>query len=74
MQNSELLGTKVLFSLREFSALTGLSLRTTAKLVASREVDSIRVGRRRCIPKSALLSFIERDHPVQSVPRKQVGR
>lgn len=74
MQNSVLLGIKILFSLREFSALTGLSLRTAAKLVASREVDSIRVGRRRFIPRPALLSFIKRDHSTQSVPRTQVGR
>jgi len=74
MQNSDLHVTKVLFSVREFSELTGLSLRTTAKLVASREVVSIRVGRRRCIPRSALLSFVLRDHSTQSALRKKVGR
>jgi excisionase family DNA binding protein len=74
MQEKSSLGNRVLFSPREFSTLTGLSLRTTAKLIASREVHSIRVGRRRCIPKTAVLSFIERDHSIQSAHGKKVGR
>jgi excisionase family DNA binding protein len=64
MQNSILLGCKILLSRREFSLLTGLSLRTIAKLVASGEVDSIRVGRRRLIPRSALDRFVKRDHSI----------
>lgn len=63
--------TKVLLSLREFSFLAGLSLRTTT---ASGEVSSIRVGRRRLIPKSALLRFVELSHSTHSVPRRKVGR
>jgi excisionase family DNA binding protein len=74
MGKSPLLSNKLLFSLREISALTGLSLRTVAKLIASREVESIRVGRRRLIAKDALLRFTKRDHCTQSVPRKKVGR
>jgi excisionase family DNA binding protein len=74
MQKTLLLDSKILFSRRDFSKLTGLSLRTIAKLVALREVESIRVGRRRLIPKRALLRFVERSHPTQSAPRKQVGR
>jgi excisionase family DNA binding protein len=74
MQKLPLLGSKILFSRRDFSKLTGLSLRTIAKLVALREVESIRVGRRRLIPKHALLRFVGRNHSTQSVPRKKVGR
>jgi excisionase family DNA binding protein len=74
MQKALLLGSKILFSRRDFSKLTGLSLRTVAKLVALREVESIRVGRRRLIPKSALLRFVERSHRTQSAPQKKVGR
>jgi excisionase family DNA binding protein len=74
MQESVLLGVKILFSCQEFSALTGSSLRTTAKLVATRKLDSIRLGRRRLIPKSALLRFVERNYSTHSVPRKKVGR
>jgi excisionase family DNA binding protein len=74
MQKALLLDSNILFSRRDFSKLTGLSLRAIAKLLALREVESIRVGRRRLIPKRALLQFIERNHPTQSAPRKQVGR
>jgi len=38
MQKTLSLGSKILFSRRDFSELTGLSLRTIAKLVALREV------------------------------------
>jgi excisionase family DNA binding protein len=68
------LSSKLLLSLKEFSFLAGLSPRTTTKLVVSGEVASIRVGRRRLIPKSALLRFVQRNHSTQSVPRKKVGR
>lgn len=69
MQKSSLLGHKVLFSRREFSSLTGLSLRTIAKLIASREVKSILVGRRRLIPRAEIDRFIKRDHRI-SAPTK----
>jgi len=80
-----LLAEKVLLSLREFSSLTGLSLRTTSKLVASREVSSIRVGRRRLISRAELDRFALSDHPLtyihkrkaspaKAVLRKKVGR
>jgi excisionase family DNA binding protein len=73
-----MLSSKVLLSLSEFSFLASLSLRTTTKLVASREIKSIRVGRRRLIPRSELDPFAERDHLIssqrKSVRRKQVGR
>ena len=74
MRKSQLLGSKILFSRRDFSKLTGLSLRTIAKLVALREVESIRVGRRCLIPKRALIRFAQHDHSTQSAPQKKVGR
>jgi excisionase family DNA binding protein len=39
-----------------------LSPRTIATLVASRELRSIKVGRRRLIPLKALQDFVRRDH------------
>ena len=45
-----MLSNKVFLSLKEFSFFTGLTLQTTTKLVASGEIKSIRVGRRRLIP------------------------
>jgi excisionase family DNA binding protein len=57
-----LLSNKVLLSLPEFSVLTSISLRTAAKLVASGELRSIRVGRRRLVPYSELERFAKKDH------------
>jgi excisionase family DNA binding protein len=74
MSDTTLLSSKVLLSRKEFATLAGLSLRTTAKLLASRELRSIRVGRRRLIPRSELMRFAERDHFTRSVPSWKVGR
>lgn len=72
-----LLREKLLLSLKEFSVLTGLSPRTTSKLVCLQEVGSIRVGRRRLIPRAELTRFILSDHPTTAVldaaSRKKVG-
>jgi excisionase family DNA binding protein len=72
-----MLSSKVLFSLTEVSTLVGLSLRTIAKLVASGDLRSIRVGRRRLVPQSELERFAKRDHSTveaKSAPQKKVGR
>jgi excisionase family DNA binding protein len=86
MPEPKLLAEKVLLSLKEFSSLAGLSLRTTSKLVASREINSIRVGRRRLISRAELERFALSDHPLtgtytrEAPPpakpdhRKKVGR
>jgi excisionase family DNA binding protein len=67
---------KALLSLPEFSVLTNISLRTTAKLIVSGELRSIRVGRR-LVPYSELERFAKNDHPTvdfQSVHQKMVTR
>ena len=72
-----MLSSKVLLSLREVSVLAGLSLRTTTKLIASGEIKSIRVGRRRLVPRDELERFARQDHSTdlheKSVLRKKVG-
>jgi excisionase family DNA binding protein len=77
MSDTRLRGSKVLLSRKEASALTGISLRTIAKLLAARELGSIRVGRRRLIPYSALERFAKVDYSTveaDSAHRKAVGR
>jgi excisionase family DNA binding protein len=54
--------SKHLYSLKEFCLLTDLSLRTINKLIANGEIRSIRVGRRRLIPRGELQRFVRRDH------------
>lgn len=71
---SDQVDCKVLLSCKEFSLLTGLSLRTISKLIASGELRSIRVGRRRLISRLDLTDFIRCDHSTQSAPQKKVGR
>jgi len=50
---------KLLFDRTEFSALTGLSLRTVANLIADGTLRVKRVGRRTLIPRAELLQFCE---------------
>lgn len=73
-----MLGKKILLSLKEVSVLVDLSLRTTTKLVASGELKSIRVGRRRLVHRDELERFARLNHsttPQQGlVLRKKVGR
>jgi excisionase family DNA binding protein len=73
-----MLGSKLLLSLKEVSHLVGLSLRTTTKLIATGEIKSIRVGRRRLVPRDELVRFARRDHSTirqrKPVHGKQVGR
>jgi excisionase family DNA binding protein len=71
---SDTLSNKLLLSRKESSALTGLSLRTISKLIASGELRSTCVGRRTLVPHSALKRFAQRNHATLSVPRKKVGR
>ena len=66
--------SKLLFSRKESAALTGLSLRTISQLLTSGELRSIRVGRRRLIPRLALAQFVQSSHSTSPATRKQVGR
>jgi len=50
---------KLLFDRTEIAALTGLSLRTVANLIADGTVRVKRVGRRTLIPRAELLRFCE---------------
>lgn len=73
----KLLSNKFLLSLPEFSVLAGISLRTTAKLIASGELRSIRIGRRRLVSQSELERFTKKDHSTveaRSVHQKKVTR
>jgi excisionase family DNA binding protein len=65
-----LLSEKLLLSVQEFSVVANISPRTTAKLIASGELRTIRVGRRRLIPTTEALKFTKRDHPTSSVSER----
>jgi len=43
----------------------GVSLRTIENLIASKELQVRRIGRRTLIPRVALERFAQKDHPTQ---------
>ena len=57
--------TKLLFDRTEFAALTGLSLRTVAELIANGTVRVKHVGRRTLIRRAELLRFCEVGEPIK---------
>ena len=73
MSDTTSLGSKVFLSRKEASTLTGLSPKTITRLISSRKLKSIRVGRRRLIPPAELDQFIIRDHRI-NVPQTEALR
>jgi excisionase family DNA binding protein len=59
MQDTQTLAVPIAEAARRLS----LSPRTVASLVATKELPSIKVGRRRLITLRALEAFLRRDHP-----------
>ena len=57
---------KLLFDRSEFAALTGLSLRTVANLIANGTLRVKRVGRRTLILRGELLRFCEIQESITS--------
>lgn len=51
---------KVAYSVREAAQALSLGTSTVKKLIASDELASVRVGRRRLIPRSALTDYLHR--------------
>jgi excisionase family DNA binding protein len=43
-----------------------LSPRTVASLIKTGELGSLKVGRRRIVPVSAIENFLTRDHPTEN--------
>lgn len=51
---------KVAYSIDEAAYALGLGRTTVKKLIATGRLASVRVGRRRLIPRSALVDYVER--------------
>ena len=56
-------------SISEAARRLGVSVRTIATLVASKELGSRRIGRRRVIPVTALEAFLKKDSPIPVGPK-----
>lgn len=57
--------SRLLHSKKEAAQLLNLSLRTIDNLIAFKELNVRRIGRRVLIPHTAILSFIRTDHKMQ---------
>jgi excisionase family DNA binding protein len=60
-QKSEL----IVLSKQEAAQMLGVSLRTIDRLIALKELQVRRLGRRVLIPRNSLDSFLRTDHPTQ---------
>jgi excisionase family DNA binding protein len=58
---------------REAAHVLGISVRTLETLIALRELKSVRVGRRRLIPRAELERFIRHDHPTRATKSLEVS-
>jgi excisionase family DNA binding protein len=59
------MGEPLLLSKRDSAVALGISLRTLETLISVKELKSVRVGRRRLIPRQELEKFTRRDHKVR---------
>ncbi len=50
---------------QEAAHMLGVSLRTIERLIALKELQVRRLGRRVLIPRTSLENFLRRDHPTQ---------
>jgi excisionase family DNA binding protein len=62
---------KILISKKEAAAALGVSLRTVENLIASKQLEARRIGRRRLVPRASLEKLARRDVP--SVSRASTG-
>jgi excisionase family DNA binding protein len=57
--------SQLALDIAETAKRLSLSPRTVASLVKTGELGSLKVGRRRIIPVSAIESFLTHDHPTE---------
>jgi excisionase family DNA binding protein len=63
---------KILVSKKEAAAALGISLRTVENLIARKELDARRIGRRRLVPKASLEKLARRDVPSPALEAAEV--
>lgn len=54
----------IVLSKQEAAQMLGISLRTIDRLIALKELQVRRLGRRVVIPRASLASFLRTDHPT----------
>lgn len=68
MQRDE---TVLAVGIAEAGRRLGVSARTIATLIARRQLQSRKVGRRRIIAISALEALLNKDHPIPAQPQQR---
>jgi excisionase family DNA binding protein len=58
---------KLLVSKRQAATTLNVSVRTLENLIARKELETIRIGKRRLVPMAVLERFARRDHSTRSV-------
>jgi excisionase family DNA binding protein len=61
---------KLLVSKKKAADVLDICVRKVEGLIASKELASIRIGRRRLIPVSALEQFAKKDHATEKLPAR----
>lgn len=64
---------KILFSKKEAAAMLSISLRSVDYLIARKELEVRRIGKRRLVPRSSLEKLARRDVPSPAL-EAQEGR
>lgn len=54
----------LLISKKGAAMMLGVSVRTVEHLIARKELQAIRIGKRRLLPMAALKRFAKRDHAI----------
>ena len=62
---TEQTGSPIAITKQGAAQMLGVSLRTIDRLIALKELQVRRLGRRVLIPRAALESLMHRDHPTQ---------
>jgi excisionase family DNA binding protein len=63
---------KILFSKKEAAAMLSISPRSIDNLIARKELETRRIGRRRLVPRVSLEKLARRDTPSPSLEAAEV--
>jgi excisionase family DNA binding protein len=70
-QTDDIAGSRLLYSVAEAARLLGVGRTYMFRLIAAGEIESIKVGKLRKIPRDALGRYIDEQRPGQGVAVRQ---
>jgi len=66
-------GSRLLYSVTEAASLLGVGRTYMFRLIATGEIESIKVGKLRKIPRDALGQYIDRQRPGKAATTSETG-